>query len=187
MNSNQHSARSITPIFRYLLLATAILAFVLVLLGVIVRVTDSSSACPDWPTCSGGWIAPIGSPAFLRFLHRVIVAMTGIGMLASLVYAWRHYRKMAWVVRPLAIASGLMAIQVIMGRLDLLQEDLPGLSAIHFSLALGVLGVLFLDFFQGLLQFFLQLLQLLGQGLLATRQFLGGGSFPFLGLAIRFP
>ena len=141
MNSNLHSARSITPIFRYLLLATAILAFSLVLLGVIVRVTDSSSACPDWPTCSGAWTAPIGSPASLPFLHRVIAAMTGIGMLASLGYAWLRYRKMAWIVRPLAIASGLMAIQVLVGRLILLQQDMPGLSAIHFSLALGVLAL----------------------------------------------
>ena len=141
MKSNRGSASSISAAFRYLLLTTAILAFALVLLGVIVRVTDSSSACPDWPTCSSAWTAPIGSPAFLPFLHRLIAAMTGIGILVSLVYAWLHYRKMAWVVRPLAIASGLMAIQVIMGQLILLQEDLPGLTAIHFSLALGVLAM----------------------------------------------
>ena len=62
-------------------------------------------------------------------------------MLASLGYAWLRYRKMAWIVRPLAIASGLMAIQVLVGRLILLQQDMPGLSAIHFSLALGVLAL----------------------------------------------
>ena len=39
--------------FRYFLLSTTIVIFLLVVLGNVVRVSDSAQACPDWPTCYG--------------------------------------------------------------------------------------------------------------------------------------
>jgi protoheme IX farnesyltransferase len=141
MKSIQTSARSINPNLRYLMIATSFLAFALILLGVMVRVSDSSSACPDWPTCSGSLVESVGTPAFLPYVHRVIAALTGIGLLALLGYAWLRYRRLTWLVRPLAAAVGLMAIQVLVGRLILVQDELTVLSALHFSLSLGILAL----------------------------------------------
>ncbi|MCK4899294.1 MAG: COX15/CtaA family protein, partial [Anaerolineales bacterium] len=58
MNSSQNTMQSVAPAFRNLLLGTAFLAFGLIVLGVILRVSGSSSACLDWPTCSGGLTEP---------------------------------------------------------------------------------------------------------------------------------
>jgi protoheme IX farnesyltransferase len=141
MISTEKAEPLINPVFRYLLLATAVLAFCLILLGVIIRVTDSGSACLDWPTCSGGLTEPIGSPAFLPYLHRLFAALTGFGLAASLVYAWRHYRKLKWVVYPLSLAGLLLVVQILWGLAIVLNTSLPIMGAVHFALALGVLAL----------------------------------------------
>jgi protoheme IX farnesyltransferase len=86
-------------------------------------------------------IEPIGSPAFLPYLHRFFAALTGLGLAVSLVYAWRLYRKYKWVVRPLITAGVLLVVQIIWGFVIVLQTGLPVLSAIHFALAVGVLAL----------------------------------------------
>jgi protoheme IX farnesyltransferase len=138
---SQNTEQRTAQVFRYLLLATAILVFCLILLGVIVRVTDSSSVCLDWPTCSGELIEPISSPAFLPFLHRLMAGLTGLGLAASLVYAWRRYRNLSWVLLPLSAATILMAVQILWGRIIVAQSELPILRALHFGLALAVLAL----------------------------------------------
>ncbi len=45
--------------FRYFLLATTIVIFLLVVLGNVVRVSDAAQACPDWPTCFGQFAWPV--------------------------------------------------------------------------------------------------------------------------------
>ncbi len=141
MNSSRNTIQSVTPAFRNLLLGTAFLAFGLIVLGVILRISGSSSACMDWPTCSGGLTEPISSPAFLPFLHRIIAVVTGMGLTSSLVFAWRRHRDQAWIVKPLSAAAGLMAIQILLGRFVTVQIDSPCMSGVHFALALGVLAL----------------------------------------------
>ena len=51
--------------FRHLLLAAAIVTFIVIVLGVLTRVTAGGS-CPDWPTCYGSWTAPAQSNAIAR-------------------------------------------------------------------------------------------------------------------------
>ncbi|MCJ7536945.1 MAG: heme o synthase [Anaerolineales bacterium] len=134
-------SESISPVFRRMLVITATLAFALILLGVILRVTDASNTCLDWPTCSGGLTEPLNSPAFLPYIHRLLAALTGLGLFASLIYAWRHFRKIGWLVYPLILALVSMGLQIFLGRLIALQGEQPILSALHFALALAVLGL----------------------------------------------
>ena len=140
MNPAFPQPQSFTPLFRRLVLATAIMAFALLVLGVILRVSDASNACLDWPTCSGSLVETFDSPAFLPYLHRLLAALTGIGLVASMIYALRHYRRVSWLVYPLAAALALMAAQIIVGRLIALTGEQPVLSAVHFTFALAVLG-----------------------------------------------
>jgi heme A synthase len=141
MNSNKESLGKITSLFQYLLLATAFLAFSLIVLGVILRVSGSNSACLDWPTCSGSLTEPIGSPTFLPFLHRIIAFVTSIGVTASLLVAWRYYRDQPWIVKPLSAAAVMMVLQILLGRFISIQANSPIMSGTHFFLALGVLAL----------------------------------------------
>jgi len=141
MNSASSQSPAISPTFRRLLLITSILSFGLLVLGVILRVSDASNTCLDWPTCSGSLVESFASPAILPYLHRVLAALTGLGLFASLVYAWREYRKIRWLVYPLIAALVLMVAQIFLGRLIAIQGEQPYYSALHFAMALVVLGL----------------------------------------------
>jgi protoheme IX farnesyltransferase len=131
-----------SPVFRSLLLVTAILAFFLILLGVITRVTDASSACLDWPTCSGNLTEPIDNPAFLPYLHRLIAVVASLSLTSSLIIAWKRYRDYSLVISSLIAAFVLMVVQVLWGQMVATQLGKPLLSAVHFALALLVLALI---------------------------------------------
>ena len=141
MNPNTSPRQSISPTLRRLLLVTAILAFALLVLGVILRVSDAANSCLDWPTCSGSLVESFDSPAFLPYIHRLLAALTGIGLMASMIFAWRQYRNLSWLVYPLTAAVSLMAAQIFLGRLIAIQGGQPFLSALHFAIAMAVLGL----------------------------------------------
>ena len=144
MKEAQKTTPTISPVFRNLLLITAILAFSLILLGIVTRVTDASSACLDWPTCSGNLTEPIDSPAFLPYLHRVIAVAASLCLFSSLIIAWKRYRNLSLVVSSLIAASVLMVIQILWGIMVANQLGQPVVSAVHFTLALIVLALVVL-------------------------------------------
>jgi protoheme IX farnesyltransferase len=142
MKDTLKGSGTFAPVFRNLLLLTAILAFSLILLGVITRVTGASSACLDWPTCSGNLTEPIGSPAFLPYLHRLIAVTASLSLVISLFIALKRYRDSVLVVTSLIAAVVLMVVQVLWGQMVAIQSGDPFYSAVHFSLALLVFALI---------------------------------------------
>ena len=135
--SNNDSER-ITSWFRYLLLASALLTFSVIVLGIIVRATESGSACPDWPTCYGQWTPPAGDAALISYLHRFASFVAGFSLLASIVVANLRYRRFTWLTRPLWISSVLLAAQVFLGRQLVSANEGPVTVAVHLGLALAI-------------------------------------------------
>ena len=71
--------------YRHLLLAATAMTFLLVTLGGIVCVTESSKGCPDWPGCYGRVLPPPRTDAILEVGHRLVAALTAPLILAAAI------------------------------------------------------------------------------------------------------
>lgn len=122
--------------FRGLSAFTVLATFSLVILGGVVRVTESGLGCPDWPGCDGGIFPPLETKALIEYSHRITASfVVGPLILFLFIAAWMRYRRERWVLVPASIAFVLVIAQAALGGATVLSE-LPG-SAVMAHLAVG--------------------------------------------------
>ncbi len=92
-DSSRFPADRFTVVRRLAYLATA-LAFALIVLGGIVRITGSGMGCgEDWPKCNGEWFPPLDFATFVEIFHRWVAALVSIAVLATAAVAWWRHRS----------------------------------------------------------------------------------------------
>lgn len=141
MRRDVHANVRVSPALRNFLLATGIVTFALIVIGVLLRVTGAGSACAGWPTCFGGWSPPPGAEGWIAYAHRVAAGLSGLMILAASVLARFGAREQTWIRWPLIAAVGLILVQIIVGGLITLLSPAAILTAVHLSLSLIVLGL----------------------------------------------
>ena len=165
--------------FRVLAFITVISVGGLVVLGGVVRVTESGLGCPDWPLCYGGFLPPPDLKAIIEYSHRFVAsALVGPLVLATCIAAWIAYRKQPWLVVPASVALVLLFIQSGLGAVTVLQELPPFIVLVHLAVAqamLATLIVLLVVSFAGPLT---SAAPLVGAGPLAGAAPLGGPNTP---------
>ena len=128
------------PHFRYLTLATLLGTFALIVLGGVVRITDSGLGCPDWPLCHGKIIPPFDVATLIEYSHRLVAATLGLLVLATLVVAWRRYRSRAWIFWPALVGLVLVIGQSVLGGAAVLTELETYVVMIHMAMAQALLA-----------------------------------------------
>ena len=127
--------------FRVLTLVSATSVFALVVLGGVVRVTDSGLGCPDWPLCHGRVLPPWQINAIIEYSHRLVAsAIVGPLILATGVLAWVSYRRERWVLVSATMAVILLLGQAMLGGATVREELSPNLVFAHLALAEALLG-----------------------------------------------
>jgi heme A synthase len=142
-------AEDVLSRFRRLVTLTLGATFILILIGGIVRVSDSGLGCGaagsgthGWPLCEGGVLPAASAESAIEFSHRVAAGVAAV-LIALLVWrAFRQLRDYRWIVRGTVAAGVLVLIQAALGGLTVEQGLEEELVAAHLGLAMVLLGLL---------------------------------------------
>jgi heme A synthase len=127
-----------------LALITALLTLVLIVIGAIVRVTDSGLGCgSSWPLCDDRIFPPLDNlTAWIEWSHRLFAMLIGVFGLMTLVAAWRSRQVNRLAFGAVVTAALLYTVQSMLGRLVVAHELRPVLVALHLGTAMLLLAAL---------------------------------------------
>ena len=140
---------------RVVAVLAVLFTFIQIVLGAVVRLTNSGLSCPDWPLCYGLWfptpakLAALGdidysfAQVMFEWTHRFNAAVV-VGPLtfALAVLAWRRRRDVAGLW-PLTVAAlVVLLVQGGLGGFTVLDRNSPWSVAVHLSVALVFLALL---------------------------------------------
>src|SRR5713101_3997513 len=135
---------------RALIIATLCLAFVVVVIGAYVRLSDAGLGCPDWPLCYGQPV-PAGSldgaalgKAWKEMAHRYLAGTLGLLILCVFLLSLKRRQS-----RPLAATLVvLVAFQATLGMWTVTLLLKPAIVTAHLlggMATLALLALLFLE------------------------------------------
>ncbi len=128
--------------FQQLAVVTLLATLVLIVVGGVVRATDSGLGCPDWPRCHGRWIPPSEYHAWIEWTHRFVASVVGALVVALAAAAVAAYRRTKTIAIPAVLAVGLVGGQALLGK-ETVERELPAAVVMaHLALALAILAVL---------------------------------------------
>jgi heme A synthase len=129
---------------RRLVLATAIATFVLIIVGGVVRVSDSGLGCGPagsgfhgWPFCNGDVVPGLSLHSVVEYTHRVVAGIVSIMIVSIVVLAWRRHREYlmpAVGLLVLVLAQAALGGATVEGNLE------EAYVAAHLLLAMLLLG-----------------------------------------------
>ena len=143
--------------FQRLALTTTATTYLLILVGGLVRASGAGLGCPDWPRCFGSWVPPLSAaelPAgfdpsqfnpvlmWTEYLNRLLGVTVGFLIFATLVSAWRHYRKTPQIFWPTMLAFVLVGFEGWLGGVVVQEELTAWIVTVHLLVALVIVSLL---------------------------------------------
>ena len=107
----------------------------LLLLGSIVHATESSLACPDWPTCFGTMMPEMTGGVFWEHLHRMVAGGLVILWAAGTWLLFRERPRDRFLRHAAVWGVVLLLVQSVFGGLTVLMRLPDGVSTTHLGLA----------------------------------------------------
>jgi len=135
--------RAHTRLLRRLAWTGAALAFGLIVLGGVVRITGSGMGCGDhWPRCHGEWFPPLDLPTMIEIGHRWAAALVSAVVLAIAAVGWIRHRSEPHLRNPATLALVLLVAQVLLGAITVKLSLPPWVVITHLANAMVLLAVL---------------------------------------------
>jgi heme o synthase len=119
------------------------LAFGLIVLGGVVRISGSGMGCGDhWPLCDGQWFPPLDLPTLIEIGHRWAAALVSLVVLATTAVAWIRHRHDSRLRTPATVAAVLLVLQVLLGAVTVKLALPPWVVITHLANAMALFAVL---------------------------------------------
>ena len=146
--------------FRRLSRMGTALAFVVVVVGAWVRLTDAGLGCPDWPGCYGRFLVPIDEQvqaeiemlfperpidvgkAWREMFHRYLASALGLVCVALAALSWMNRRDPMQPRRLPLILLSLVIFQGVLGMWTVTMLLKPIIVLFHLLGGLATLGLL---------------------------------------------
>ena len=135
--------------FRRLVTFTIAATLALILIGGVVRVSDSGLGCGaagsgthGWPLCEGGVLPADSAESVIEFSHRIAATVVTVLIALLALKAFRRLRSHRLLVRGSVAAGGLVIVQAALGGLTVEKGLEDELVAAHLGLAMLLLGLL---------------------------------------------
>lgn len=141
-------------------LAACFLAFLVIVLGAYVRLSDAGLGCPDWPGCYGQLIAPnqpnditramLAYPeleidtakAWKEMYHRYFASTLGLLILLLAFFAWKHRQEQTQQVLLPAFLVVLVIFQGMLGMWTVTELLKPTIVTLHLLMGLATISLL---------------------------------------------
>jgi cytochrome c oxidase assembly protein subunit 15 len=140
--TNQISEHQSTRTFGKIISWAAFLTFDLIILGALVRATDSGLACPDWPLCYGQLAPAMDMQIFLEWFHRLSALILGGVLFAAVYQLFKNPLLRKKFSTQLFSAVALFLVQCALGGLTVLHYLDPTIVSFHLINAIGFFSVL---------------------------------------------
>lgn len=101
--------------------ALAGVTYVLIVLGALVRANGAGLACPDWPLCFGEIVPEFDFRVAFEWGHRALAGSVGLVFLGLGIATLRLPRLGRAMRGGLAVAAVLLAVQIVLGGLTVLE------------------------------------------------------------------
>ncbi len=135
--------------FRRLVTFTIVATLALILIGGVVRVSDSGLGCGaegsgthGWPLCEGGVLPADSAESVIEFSHRMAATVVTVLIALLALKAFRRLRSHRLLVRGTVAAGVLVLAQAALGGLTVEKGLEDELVAAHLGLAMLLLGLL---------------------------------------------
>lgn len=146
--------------FRTLVQGATLLAFLVVVFGAFVRLSDAGLGCPDWPGCYGHIAVPDSEvklakakekfpgavvearKAWIEMIHRYLAGTLGLLALAIAVLAWRARVALQQSPALPTALVGLIIVQATFGMWTVTLKLMPVIVTLHLLGGMTTLALL---------------------------------------------